>query len=298
MRLIVTGAHGQIAQSLIKRAPCFGIDVTPLARPDLDLSKHDSIVAAIKKAKPDIVVNAAAYTQVDLAETTQELAKAINAEGAEMVARACAELDIPIIHISTDYVFDGEATSPYNEEDETNPQSVYGKTKLLGEELVANATPNHVILRTSWLYSPFSKNFVKTMLELADNGKTELSVVKDQFGAPTSTIDLADAIFEIARNLINSPDNMELRGIFNATGAGQTNWARFARYILAYSKRMGFNSCIIRPITSAEYGAKAPRPNYSVLDNSKLINAHGILPRKWQDSVKEIIRNIKEGMAE
>jgi dTDP-4-dehydrorhamnose reductase len=292
MRIAVIGANGQIAQSLLMRAPMFGADIVSLARPKLDLSIEGTIFSAIDAIKPDVVVNAGAYTQVDAAEDEPEKANIVNGDGAGYVAAACKKLNIPIIHISTDYVFDGRCENPYDEDATTAPQSVYGKSKLLGEEKVVSATADYVILRTSWVYSPFSKNFVKTMIDLAQSGKQELGVVDDQFGAPTSAIDLADAIFEIARNLVNAPNNMELRGTFHISGSGRTSWARFARYIFSYLKRLGLDGAKVRAISSVEFGAKAQRPKNSVLNNDKLIKTHGILPKKWQDSVKKVIGQI------
>ena len=297
LRLAVIGAKGQIAQSLFVRAPFFGVETISLARPQLDLSIENSIFAAISQAKPDIVVNAGAYTQVDDAEDAPKIANLINGEGAGFVAAACGKLKIPIIHISTDYVFDGQSEIPYSEEIQTAPLGAYGKSKLLGEEKVMAATQNYVILRTSWVYSPFSKNFVKTMLGLAHSGKKELGVVKDQFGSPTSAFDLADAIFEISRNLINAPEDMQLRGVFHLSGMGRTSWARFARYIFGYAKRFEAAAAYVRAISSEEFGAKAPRPKNSELDNSKLIKTHGILPNNWKDSVKEVIDQVLKDLS-
>ena len=182
MRIVVTGREGQVARSLVERGTmCDGVEVITVARPQLDLTRPETIMVALAAARPDIVVSAAAYTAVDQAEDEPELARAINAVGAGAVAEAAAKLGVPVIHLSTDYVFDGRSERPYTEGDLPAPQSVYGATKLAGEKAVAEANPHHLILRTAWVYSPFGKNFVKTMLRLAAE-RDEIAVVADQWG--------------------------------------------------------------------------------------------------------------------
>lgn len=297
MRLVVIGTHGQLAKCLLSRGPIFGVQTIAIGRPKLNLADFDNVSAQISAAKPDIVVYAAAYNFVDLAEETPDDANFVNAEGAKNVAVAAANLNIPIIHISTDYVFDGEKTLPYIETDAPAPIGAYGRSKLLGEDLVAQANKNHVILRTSWLFSQFGNNFLKTMLELAKNGKSELSIVKDQFGAPTSAIDLADAIFEVARNLIGAPDDSELRGVFHASGYGSVSRAQYVRFIFACAKKIGMPFCKVLPITSDAFPTTAKRPKYSVLDSTKLLNVHGVAMGRWQDGVKIIMNKLRQAEA-
>ena len=197
MRIVVTGRHGQVAQSLLERAPASNVEVHAAARPEIDLARPAEVERALIDLAPDIIVNAAAYTAVDRAESEPDLAWRINALGAEATARAAARLGIPIIQLSTDYVFSGSLDRAYREDDPTGPLGVYGDSKLKGERAVAAATGNHVILRTSWVYSPFGRNFARTMLELARQRAT-VSVVSDQWGTPTNALDLADGIIAIA----------------------------------------------------------------------------------------------------
>ncbi|HWT63448.1 MAG TPA: dTDP-4-dehydrorhamnose reductase, partial [Ochrobactrum sp.] len=201
MKIAVTGREGQVVQSLLERvAQRPDLQVIALGRPELDLAKPETVRSAIEATKPDLVVSAAAYTAVDLAEDEPELAFAVNAAGAEAVAEAAKACGAPVIHLSTDYVFAGDAGDPYVEADVTGPRSVYGSSKLEGERLVAQANPKHIILLTAWVYSPFGKNFVKTMLKLAET-RDALSVVSDQWGNPTSALDIADEIIQVADHL-------------------------------------------------------------------------------------------------
>ena len=194
MRIVVTGREGQVVRSLIERGSVAGHEVIPLGRPDLDLAGPASaIIEAIRQATPEVLVSAAAYTAVDKAEAEADEAFAVNRDGAEAVAAAARELDIPMVHISTDYVFDGAKAGPYLEDDATAPTGVYGASKLAGEQSVSRQQPNSVILRTAWVYSPFGNNFVKTMLRLAGD-RDEIGVVADQRGNPTSALDVADGV--------------------------------------------------------------------------------------------------------
>ena len=221
MRIAVTGRQGQVARALIERGGAVGVKILPLARPDIDLALPETIPGALAAVQADLVINAAAFTAVDLAEAQSERAFAINHLGAKAVAAAAASLKIPVVQLSTDYVFDGTLDRPYVESDPVNPINVYGRSKLAGELAVAAAQPDHVILRTAWVYSPFGKNFVRTMLSLAGK-RSEVSVVADQFGAPTNALDIADGVFVVARRLLEQPAASELRGIFHMTGgAGQ-----------------------------------------------------------------------------
>jgi dTDP-4-dehydrorhamnose reductase len=222
MRIAVTGKSGQVTSALqALKAP--DIEVIAIGRPELDLLAPSMVGETIAKLKPEIVVSSAAYTAVDKAESDEAAAFAINRDGAGAIAAAAAELSIPVIHLSTDYVFDGDKPELYVESDPVGPVSVYGRSKLEGEYAVAAANENHVILRTAWVYSTFGHNFVKTMLRLAET-RDELSVVSDQLGCPTSANDIAVAIVKIAARLSkdSSPD---LRGVFHLAGSAESNWA-------------------------------------------------------------------------
>ena len=219
LRIVVTGWTGQVVRAMLERVPA-GMEVVALRRPDLDLAIPKMIAPALRAARPHVIVNAAAYTAVDQAESEPDLAMRVNGEAAGEAARAAAALGVPVIQISTDYVFDGALDRPYREDDATGPISAYGASKLAGERAVAAASDNHAILRTAWVYSPFGKNFVKTMLRLAETSD-EVGVVADQHGCPTSALDIADAVLAVARNLVARPQDETLRGIFHMSAAGE-----------------------------------------------------------------------------
>jgi dTDP-4-dehydrorhamnose reductase len=291
MRIAVTGRYGQVARSLLERARTSKIEVRSVARPEMDMSRPETIEGALMEAGPDAIVNAAAYTAVDLAESEPSLAYKINGAGAEAAARAAARLGIPIVQLSTDYVFDGSLDRPFREDDPTIPLGVYGDSKLQGERAVASANENHAILRTAWVYSPFGKNFVGTMLALA--GKREqISVVSDQLGTPTNAFDVADGIIAVVRNLLDRPSAKELRGIFHMTGGGETNWAEFATAIFTASAVAGGPSARVSPISTSEYPTPARRPSNSRLDNSRLANIHGVRLPPWQQSLPGCIERL------
>jgi dTDP-4-dehydrorhamnose reductase len=290
-RIAVIGKEGQVARSLIELGREPDVEVVPLGRPELDLAVTESISPALANAKPNIIVNAAAYTAVDLAEKESDLAMKINGAGAGAVARTACELGIPIIQISTDYVFDGSKPTPYVESDSVSPMNVYGSTKLAGEKAVAEATLNHVILRTSWVYAPFGKNFVLTMLRLAET-RSELRVVADQFGSPTYAPDIASAVIAIARNLLANPADQRLRRLFHLSGSGETNWAEFASTLFAYAGASGLKVPTVLPITTAEYPTPAKRPTNSRLDCSRLREIHGVQLPHWKESLRHCIDQI------
>jgi len=291
MRIAVTGRHGQVARALAERAAAASLQVVTLARPEIDLARPEEIAAALAGLKPDAIVNAAAYTAVDQAESEPEMAHAINAEGAGAVARAAASLGVPIVQLSTDYVFDGSLDRPYRENDPTGPLGVYGASKLAGERAVAQATPDHVILRTSWVVSPFGKNFVRTMLTLARQ-RNEIRVVSDQLGAPTNALDIADGIVAVLRNLQAKPAAPELRGVFHMTGGGSTNWAEFAETIFALSKAAGGPSARVIPIPTTDYPTPARRPANSRLDNARIAATHGVRLPDWRSSLPPCIERL------
>jgi dTDP-4-dehydrorhamnose reductase len=290
-RMVVTGREGQVVLSLLERgATDERFEVIALGRPELDLSAPETIEAALREARPDVIVSAAAYTAVDQAESDEEAATVINGMAAGKIAEAAAALGVPVIHISTDYVFDGSKAAPYVESDPVAPIGAYGRSKLAGENAVTAATPNHAILRTAWVYSPFGKNFLKTMLKLAET-RDSLNVVDDQIGNPTSALDIADAVLTIAANLIDS-DDPALRGTFHMTGAGEASWADFAIEIFARSAGMGGPSAEVGRIPSSAYPTPAKRPANSRLDCSLLEARHGTRLPDWKQSTSIIVERL------
>lgn len=287
MRLAVTGKQGQVVTSLLERGAAASVEVIALGRPELDLADPASVKAAIAAAAPDVVVSAAAYTAVDKAESEPELAFEVNEVGAAAVAEAAAVLQIPIIHLSTDYVFAGDKADPYLESDPTGPVSVYGASKLAGEKKVAAATGNHAILRTAWVYSPFGANFLKTMLRLGAS-RDMLRVVADQRGTPTSALDIADAVITVARRLKTDPDPA-LRGVFHLTGGGEGTWADFAEVIFASLEARTGRGVAVERITTADYPTPARRPANSRLSNRKLQSSYGVKLADWDVSTRSVV---------
>jgi dTDP-4-dehydrorhamnose reductase len=292
IRMAVTGLHGQVVTSLIERAQGAGtVEILALGRPDLDLVDGASIDRALTGARPDIIVSAAAYTAVDRAESEPDLAMAVNGAAPGLIAGTAARLGVPIIHLSTDYVFDGTQTEPYREEDAVNPLGAYGRSKLAGEQAVRQATADHAILRTAWVYSPFGANFVKTMLRLATDRDT-LNVVADQHGSPTNALDIADAVIAIAGQMLAHPTDPDKRGVFHLSGTGYTDWASFAEAIFAASAARGGPHARVSRITTSEYPTAAPRPANSRLDKEKLGNHFGIVMPDWRDSLPPVIQRL------
>jgi dTDP-4-dehydrorhamnose reductase len=291
IRIAVTGRHGQLARALTEAGPQLGVTVLPLGRPELDLAAPETIAAALSAAVPHVVVNAAAYTAVDQAEQEPERANAINATGAGAVAAAAQTLGVPVIHLSTDYVFDGLKGRPYHEGDEVAPAGVYGASKLAGERAVAALASNHVILRTAWVYAPYGKNFVRTMLGLAQT-RDEVRVVSDQLGCPTYAPDIATAIIAVARDLVSTPDDPRLRGVFNLAGGGETTWANFAAAIFSFLAGKGMRTPMLTPIASADYPTAARRPANSRLDCGKLERVYGIKLPAWRSSLVNCLERL------
>jgi dTDP-4-dehydrorhamnose reductase len=259
-------------------------EVIGLDLPDLDIRQQDQITLALSRLTPDIVINCAAYTNVDQAESDSDLAFAVNRDGAFHLARACSNLQIPLIHISTDYVFDGNARRPYREDDEATPLGVYGMSKLQGETAVRSAIEQHYIVRTAWLYGIHGKNFVKTILSHGKI-KPELRVVSDQHGCPTWTRDLAEAIRALVAEIERGTPAPW--GTYHFCGRGITTWHGFAESIIEEGRKYeALSASRIFPIPTEEYPTAAQRPLYSALDCQKFERALGIRPPAWQDSLK------------
>lgn len=291
MRILVTGREGQVARSLGERARGHDIELLMLGRPELDLAgPADAIAAAIEAAQPHAIISAAAYTQVDRAEIEPDLAFAVNESGARAVARAAAKLGVPLIHLSTDYVFDGSKAEPYVEDDATGPAGVYGASKLAGEKAVLAEHENSAVLRTAWVYSPFGANFVKTMLRLAET-RDEVSVVADQQGNPSSALDIADAVISVAGNLLARREP-ELRGVFHMTASGEGSWADFAEAVFDISAAAGGPSAHVKRISTAEYPTPARRPANSRLDCSRLEQMHGFRLPDWRESLQTVVERL------
>lgn len=287
MRLCVTGTRGQVTSAL-QSVQSPDVEVIALGRPACDLADRGSVLAAIEAARPDVVVNAAAYTAVDQAETERERAFLINDIGAGHVADAAARSGAPIIHISTDYVFDGRKPTPYREDDPVSPVSVYGESKRAGEERVLAANPRAVILRTSWVFSHEGGNFLRTMLRLATD-RDRIRVVSDQFGAPTYAPDLAAACVTIARRLASEPDNDDLHGLFHVTGGGDTSWAGFANAIFDAARARGEKGADVEPIATSAYPTPATRPANSRLDGTRIAEVYGVRLPHWADAMNRCL---------
>ena len=281
--ILVTGANGQVGWELARRGAALGVRAFDHAA--LDITDAAQVQTAIAAAKPGVVINAAAYTAVDKAESEREKAFLVNELGPRNLAQACAAQDIPLIHISTDYVFDGAKTAPYVESDPVSPLGVYGASKLAGERAILEAGAKAVILRTAWVFGAHGNNFVKTMLRLGAE-RDALRIVNDQKGCPTAAGDLAEAILKIAARLPGTVDPARF-GIFHCVGAGPTTWFEFARAIFDAAKPA--RAPALTPITTAEYPTPARRPANSVLECGKLAAAHGITLRHWAAALAEML---------
>ena len=283
-RVMLVGADGQLGWEVVRRAPKASIPCNALDIAQLDITQRDEVLRAVDRLDPAVIVNAAAYTAVDKAESDAEAVYAVNCEGAAHLAQAAAAADVPLIHISTDYVFDGAKQAPYLESDPAAPLGIYGLSKLAGEEAVREACPRHVILRTSWLYGVHGTNFVKTMLRLGRE-RERLRVVDDQHGSPTFAGDLADAILTLAGRLRSGDWPHTGFGTFHLTGQGATTWCGFAREIFAAAAPTLGREPEIEPISTTDYPTAATRPLYSVLECGRIARIHGIALRAWQPAL-------------
>lgn len=281
--ILVTGGAGQLATALSSSA-----SVRRVGRPDFDFDRPETIAACFRAANPSLVVNAAAYTAVDAAESDPDAAYRANRDGPAELARLCAGAGVPLIHVSTDYVFDGTKTAPYVETDPTGPQGVYGASKLAGEQAVLTSGAQAIVLRTAWVYGPIGRNFLLTMLNL---GKTrdKLTVVADQHGCPTAADDLAAAILAIAARIADGGWDARYAGIYHAAGTGETTWFDFARAIFEEAGRHGSKVPVVEPIPTAAYPTPAKRPANSRLDCAKLEAVFGVRLPAWRDSVTRTV---------
>jgi dTDP-4-dehydrorhamnose reductase len=280
--LILVFGLGQLGQNLARAGAERQVPLIALDRAQADITDPAAVRAAIAQARPDLVVNAAAYTKVDLAETESEAAFRVNEGGAAIVGEACA--GIPLVHISTDFVFDGAKSGPYVEDDPVAPLNVYGRSKAAGEQAIRRTSPRHVIIRSSWIFGEFGHNFLKTMLRLAAT-RDELRVVADQRGSPTSTRDLAAAILEIAPRLVAGAD---VWGTYHFTGSGTTTWHGFASRIVAAQAPLTGRNPPVTAITTAEFPSPARRPANSQLDCGRFERTFGFRGRPWTEETDAI----------
>lgn len=294
MRVLVTGTQGQLARSMIEKSPDWpGIKLIPVGRPEADLEVPGAVARAIETHLPAAVVNAAAYTSVDQAEDEPERAFRMNADAASEAAAAARSLGAPIIQISTDYVFSGEEQGAYREDSPTAPIGVYGRSKLDGEELVRGANPDHLIVRTAWVYSPFGRNFVKSIMKAAE-GRDTLTVVDDQKGSPTSALDLAGAILHVLDDWRRG-SRTGIGETYHVAAAGETSWCRFADEIMRRCRELGLPSADVVPIKTSDWPTRARRPANSVLDSSKFARDFGLRLPEWRQSVGEVVARLAAG---
>lgn len=277
LKILVTGANGLLGQELVRLPEHPDVEIVGFGRDKLDVTDPGLCQQVIHACNPDVVIHCAAYTKVDQAESEPDVAFRINAEGARNAALAAEQIGAKFVYISTDYVFDGKTDRPYLEHDPPNPLSVYGKTKLAGEEFVKSISSRHFIVRTSWVYGTYGSNFVKTMLKLAEE-RIMLRVVDDQIGSPTCTLDLAHFLLDLVKT--------DYYGIYHASNTGACSWYEFAKAIFEERGLV----VRVKPCTTAEFPRPAPRPAYSALDHGK-IRAHGLRPlRSWREALRSFLK--------
>jgi len=290
--VLVIGSSGQVGNALVKRLTADpDLDVRAFDRSSLDITDRTVMDLVIRRSNPEIVVNAAAFTNVEKAEGDEHLAYSVNSEAPKNIARICKQLTIPLIHISSEYVFDGEKGSPYSESDEPNPLNVYGKTKLEGEEGIRSSLNQHIIVRTSWVFSETGNNFVKTMLALGAEARS-LAVVSDQIGGPTSASGVAAAIHTIVTRYFK---NRGLDwGTYNFCGVPEVSWFEFAQAIFQLARDANLLNIIpdLEKISAADYTCKALRPRNSLLNCDKIFDCYGIRPDDWVASLRDVMHKI------
>ncbi|HEY2753800.1 dTDP-4-dehydrorhamnose reductase [Phenylobacterium sp.] len=290
VRILQFGATGQLAQELLAQAQDFDVEITALSRAEADFADLQQIVRVLKGAQADLVIIAAAHTAVDLAESEPELAFRVNAEAPAAIAAALGARGAALVHISTDYVFDGDKGGPYLETDAAHPLNVYGASKLAGEQGVLAACPRALVLRASWVVSSHGKNFVKTMLRLAREG-APIKVVDDQFGRPTAARDLARFILSQAERLAKAPAGDAVFGLHHFANAGEVSWKGFAEGV--FDLAQGAEAPPVQAIATADRPAPATRPARGTLDTGKLERTFGVTPRPWREAVAEIVAELK-----
>jgi len=288
-RILVTGRGGQVGSALLAALPAQGFEALPAGRPVLDFDRPGTIPALLAEAAPDAVVNCAAWTAVDAAEEDEPAAFRANALGPALLARGCAARGIPLIQLSTDYVFDGTKGAPYAEADAPNPLGAYGRTKLAGEWAALAGNPRGIVLRTSWVFAPEGANFLRTMLRLGAE-RAELSIVADQLGAPTAAADLAEAIAAILARIRAEGWQERHGGVFHATASGHATWHGFAEAIFAAARPFGGPAPRIRAIATGEYPARARRPADGRLDCARLAAVFGVRLPPWQEGLARVMR--------
>ena len=287
-KILVTGANGQLGNELRRSCRNYpGLEFIFTDVDMLDITNPDAVSVFMEASKPAMVVNCAAFTDVDGAEENVKQARKVNALAPQVLAAACAMQNAFLIHISTDFVFDGESSLPYKEDDETNPLSVYGSSKLEGEEKIKSVFDDYLIIRTSWMYSEFGHNFLRTILSLAKD-KEQIEVVDDQIGSPTYARDLANCIIDIIIKSILNP-KAYLPGVYHYSNQGECSWCEFAKEIVKQSDL----NCKVIPVSTSQYVRPAKRPKYSVLDTNKLRHNFGIGIPNWRDSLKECLLSLK-----
>ncbi|WP_416740483.1 dTDP-4-dehydrorhamnose reductase [Pseudomonas sp. NFX71] len=285
MRILISGQHGQVSSELQKRLTVLGELVVP-GRDQLDLAQPEQIRQQVRRVRPDLIINAAAYTAVDKAESEKAAAFSVNAEAPGILAEEAAALGIPLIHYSTDYVFDGSKTAPYNEADEPHPLGVYGKSKLAGEQAITAVKGKHLILRTSWVYSTHGRNFLLTMQRLLQE-KPELRIVADQIGAPTWAGTIANSTLALIERW--QAGETGAWGTYHLTAQGETSWFGFAQAIGEALREQGKPCANLLPITTSDYPTPASRPLNSRLDCSRLQREWGVSQPDWQTALRECL---------
>jgi dTDP-4-dehydrorhamnose reductase len=288
-RILVTGRGGQLATGLEAALPAQGFEPILFGQPEFEFDHPETVAAAFAAARPDAVVNCAAWTAVDAAEDNEAAAFRANALGPALVAAHCAAAGIPLVQVSTDYVFDGRKGAPYVEEDAPNPLGAYGRTKLAGEWAALAGNPRTSVLRTAWVFAPMGNNFVRTMLRVGAE-RPELRVVADQHGSPTAAPDLADAIAALLARQRETGWRDEYRGVFHAVAAGATTWHAFAEAIFAAAAPFGGPSPKVAAITTDQYPTRAARPGDGRLDTGKLARVFGVRLPAWQQGLDRVIR--------
>ena len=292
--ILVTGRGGQLATALEAALPARGFEALLVGQPEFEFDQPESVIAAFNALKPDVVVNCAAWTAVDAAEDDEAGAFRTNALGPALLGQLSRDADIPIIQISTDYVYDGLKGAPYLESDVPNPLGAYGRTKLAGEWAAQAANPRCIVLRTAWVFAPMGRNFLRTMLALGEQ-RPELRVVADQWGSPTAAPDLADAIAAILGRIRDQGWRDDFAGTYHATGGGFTNWHSFAEAIFTAAARHGAQRPKVHPITTADYPTKAKRPTDGRLDNGKLAHVFGVALPPWEAGLARVMAALRQG---